>query len=300
MKSIRGKDGAGPTLNRDPLEYAANLQKSALTEELIMGSPYAPAGSIDCLPLRPRQKDLLKRIVPIWTNEKSKSEGLNIFICTSNMKVGLMTAEALAEACGIRVRKFPLKKLLGSSVAEDDKLIDPITQRKMTPFDYAFAGTVGEACMTLFSDDEGEFDAALKLNKNSDTSKDLFLSKFITKLRDHDGFTCTVSPAVHLKKLPVEFHLNLILEHPPEEMQICGWETHLGNGSHSDEELVKLVERHPMHIAEIDQIAQRARIRSFVRGGKDEVTLSDIYEVIAEYHTQNDAPLLFGRKGGAI
>lgn len=294
MKAIRGKNGAGPALTRDQLEYAANLQKSALAEKLLMGSPYAPSGNIDRLPLRPVQKDQLKRIVQVWTSSKLKSEGLNIFICTSNVKVGLMTAEALAEACGIRVRKFPLKKLLGSSVAEDDKLIDPITQRKMTPLDYAFAGTVGEACMTLFSDDEGEFETALRLNKDSDTSKDLLLSKFIEKLRGHNGFTCTVSQAVHLKKLPVEFHLNLFLEHPPEETQVRGWENHFGKGAISDEDLVKLVERYPMHLPEIDELAHRAWIRAFMRKGRDEITLSDVCETIAQYRFSNDAPALFG------
>ena len=288
--------GPGPILTRDLLEYAANLQKSALAEELLMGSPYAPPCNVDLLPLPLPQRDLLKRIAPVWTKMKSKSEGLNIFICASNMKVGLMTAEALAESCGMRVRKFPLKQLLGSSVAEDDKLTDPITQRKMTPLDYAFAGTVGEACMTLFSDDEGEFETVLRLNKDSDASKDILLSNFIAKLRGHNGFTCTVSPVVHLKKIPVEFHLSLILEYPPAETQVREWENHFGKGSVSDEDLVKLVERYPMHVSEIDEIAQRAWISAFMRKAKGKIDLSDVYETIVQYRFPNDTPLLFGEK----
>jgi hypothetical protein len=290
------KNGVAPLLTRELLEYAANLQKSALAEELSLGSPYAPSRTIERLPLPARQREKLKRIAPVWTKVKSEKEGLNVFMRTSNMKVGLMTAEALARACGMKVREFPLKKLLGAGATEEDKVIDPISQKKMSPLEYAFAETVGEACMTLFRDDEGEFDAAIKSDKDSDMLQDLFLSSFIAKLRGHNGFTCTVSPAVHLKKLPFEFHLDFVLEYPPEETQIREWENHLGKGTVSDDDLVGLVERHPMHVAEIGEIAHRAWIRAYMGKGKGEIELADVNETIVQYRFSSDAPLLFGEK----
>ena len=229
--------------------------------------------NVDLLPLPLRQRDLLKRIAPVWTKMKSKSEGLNIFICASNMKVGLMTAEALAESCGMRVRKFPLKQLLGSSVAEDDKRDRPNYPKKMSPLDYAFAGTVGEACMTLFSDDEGEFETVLG------SIKIPMLPKISSCLTSSQNFAAIMalpvpyrggSPEKNTFRVSSESHPG----YPPAETQVREWENHFGKGSVSDEDLVKLVERYPMHVAEIDEIAQRAWISAFMRKAKGKIDLS--------------------------
>lgn len=60
-----------------------------------------------------------------------------------------------------------------------------------------------------------------------------------------------------------------------------------------DDELVGLVEKYPMHIAEIDFIARQSRVRA-IMSGRNMPEIEDITHVIAEYRGNKTLPLLFG------
>ncbi|MGC8491919.1 MAG: ATP-binding protein [Syntrophobacteraceae bacterium] len=292
-KSMQAEGNATPVLTREMLEYAADLQKSSLTEELVTGSPYSPSARIDSLPLRRKQREELARIAPAWAEQKSRGKGLHLLVCSSSLSVGLLAADALANECRLKVRKFPLSCLLAVP-SEEDRIVDPVTQRELTPLEYAFTRAPGETYMTLFADDESMLD--LSPGKNRQAGEDLFFSRFFAKLRAHNGLTCTVCPTARMSRLPAEFDLGFFLQPPSEEMQIRQWEARLGENSHSDEDLIELVERHPMHPAEMDEIVKRAWICAFMRKGKGEIDLSDVYETIARCRCSKDVPLLFGGK----
>jgi len=96
--------------------------------------------------------------------------------------------------------------------------------------------------------------------------------------------------------IPLEFHANFKLLYLPEEMQIehCG--KNLESNSADDNVIVELVERYPMHIAEIDCIMHRASIQSIIEGKPHQPSLETVKAIIARYCGKCNMPLLFGAK----
>ncbi|HPX31561.1 MAG TPA: hypothetical protein PKW92_10805, partial [Smithella sp.] len=59
---------------------------------------------------------------------------------------------------------------------------------------------------------------------------------------------------------------------------------------------VELVQQHPMHIAEMEIILQRATVQALVEGRKPQPSIETIKAVIRRYRGMNSVPVLFGRK----
>jgi hypothetical protein len=79
-------------------------------------------------------------------------------------------------------------------------------------------------------------------------------------------------------------------------MQMRRWERNLAQDSVDDSNLVELVERHPMHIAEIDSIMHRSSIQALIEGKSPQPSLSTVKAVIERYRGKGNAPVLFGKK----
>lgn len=291
INNARPKGSVRPVLTRDLLEYTSNLQNSSLEENNGLCVQYSPIQQIDALPLWNNQKEDLKSIARVWAELKKEGKGLNILISCSDLDIGVAAVDALARECRLQVRRFELKNVLGPVLA-DDKLRDPVTQREVTPLTYSFTNTIGDGSMRLFLDTDAALEPAL--SKAHEKANENALSAFLFKMRDCDGLTCVVSRDLEIGRLPTEFHLQLALRYPPEELQIRKWEFHIGKGSLPDDELVRLVEQHPMHATEIDLIAARAGILAMLRRKEKRPTISEVVEAIGRYRLKRSIPLLFG------
>jgi hypothetical protein len=278
-------------ISRDLLEQAAMQQSFSLSDVNSQCRIRSPERSIDSLHLHHHQKEQLRNTALAWRRLQSEGLRLNVLISATDIQTGIQAADALAESCGLKVRSFDF----GSMFSNDEKMIDPVSQRKVSPLHYAFSGGTGDAAMVQFEDYEGLMGELLGNAEKS--GKGLWLSQLTGYLRSHNGLFCLVTPFLrHIRSLPVEFNLHYRLEYPPEEAQMRQWERHLGSGSVSDDQLVALVEQYPMHTAEIDFIASQAAIQTIVQGLRGKPSLQCVLEVIASYRGKGGAPMLFGKK----
>lgn len=277
-------------ISADVLEHAAGLQSLALGDISGICKVYTPRLKIENLHLRNRQKEELRNMAKAYQRLHDEKIGLNLLLSSSDIKTGIMAAEGLADQCGLKIKEFDYVKVLAQ--AEDKKIIDPVTQKKVTPMQYAFSAGTGDVSMIVFVDHEGLMGKMFE--KKEDLSKEILLMDLLGFLREHRKFFCMVTGSLEQTKLPFEFNLRFDLEYPPEEFQISRWEDVLGKGAVSDNELVSLVERYPMHTAEIELIARQAMIQSIIKGKSGKPALPSVLDVICNYRPKSNMPVLFG------
>lgn len=288
--ATRGDDNR-PLLTAALLHSAAEKQAATLADESGLCRMYPPTVTIDSLPLRSRQRAELKNLGSAWKFLDSRHLGLSLLISSSDIAAGVQAVEGLADVCGLKVRSFDYHRVI--SLVDSDRVIDPVTQRKILPMDFAFSPTACDASLTLFVDHDGYMQQ--KPEDKKDASLDLLMRDLIARLRSHNGLFCMVTKDINPHHVPQEFNLHIDLEHPPEGRQIRQWEEILGKGSVDDAQLVKLVETHPMHITQIDVIARQAEILAIIKGNvTGKPRLDDIHEEISRYRQVPSTPLLFG------
>lgn len=163
MTLLKPYAGSPRTLTTAVLEQAAAKQVATLGDEQQICRHINPAVTIDSLPLRARQRTELKNLATAWARLKEQQTGLALIISASDIAVGTGAAEALAGACGLKLRCFDYEKI--TSLSDGDKILDPVTQRRILPLDYAFAPAATEAAMTVFIDHEGLMDSMLNRTK---------------------------------------------------------------------------------------------------------------------------------------
>ncbi len=256
ITSATRDDDNRPLLTAALLHSAAEKQSATLVDESGLCQMYAPTMTIAALPLLSRQRAELKNFAEAWKSLNSRQLGLSLLISSSDIAAGVQAVEGLANICGLKVRLFDYRRVI--SLMDSDRVIDPVTQRKILPIDYAFSATACDASLTLFVDHDGYMQQ--KPDDKKDASLDLLMRDIVARLRRHNGLFCMVTKDVKRSHVPQEFNLHIELEYPPEEQQIRQWEKVLGKGTVGDDELVKLVETHPMHITRIDVIARQAEI----------------------------------------
>jgi len=288
---LKQASGSSMTLTAAVLEQAASKQISTLGDEQQICRHINPAITIDSLPLKVRQRTELKNLPAVWDNLKKRQTGLALIISATDIVSGAKLAEALAKECGLKLRTFNYESITSSS--EANRMIDPVTQRKILPLDYAFAPTSTEAAMTVFVDHEGVMDSMLNMAK--ELMADQLMRDLLARLRKQTGLFCMVTKEVGSYQLPSEFSLLIRLEHPGEETQMRHWEKVL-DGLQGDEEkeLLRLVEASPLHINEIDFVVRQAGILSTIRRMNSRPSMAELGEVIAGFRKSNRIPLLFG------
>jgi hypothetical protein len=282
-------DAAGAPLTPELLHAAARLQTASMADERMLCRQYTPDLTLDELSLRPRQRLELKNMAVGWGTLKAQQDGLAIVITSSDIAAGVQAANALARDCGLRVRSFNFNEVI--SLSELDRVLDPVTQRKVLPLDYAFARTAGDQSMTLFVDHDGMICRQSDGTKGDDGTL-LLMHDLVIRLRRQQGLFCLVTNALPAAHLPPEINICFNLEQPTEEAQLRHWESLLGKDEGG--ELVALVEQFPLHLTEIDYLARQARILATVRRRDPRPTLVDVDEVIARYRRKRKTRLLFG------
>jgi SpoVK/Ycf46/Vps4 family AAA+-type ATPase len=291
-------DGHGNyIITRHLLEQAADLQTKQINGNNKFSKTYRPVNNIASLPLADRQCMELKNITKAFQYAQKNELGLNILISGASVETGILAADALAAECGMKVKAFRYADM--DTFEKDNELTDMASHEKIKLVDYAFSQSTEEAHLLLIVD----YNGAIKWN-DADQQKDMginlsvrtALAEFLNNLSGYRGLCCVVMHECPQTKIPVEFHAHFKLEYPPEEMQMRRWERNLAQDSVDDSNLVELVERHPMHIAEIDSIMHRSSIQALIEGKSPQPSLSTVKAVIERYRGKGNAPVLFGKK----
>jgi len=289
-------DGTRPLLNQGALERAAAQQSEQLSDLTGVCRVYAPQQSVALLPILPRQQEELRNAAPAWRRLRAEGLGLNVLVTTSNIQTGIELCEALAAECRLKVRSFDLSQVLSRN--ESDKVVHPVTQKLVTPLQYAFSSGPGEASMTLFVDYEGDVasavEGALDPEKNYQA---VLLKELFGQLRGQLGLLCLVTRRPLHGAPPFEFNLRFDLQFPARELQAALWRERLSGEGASPEGLLELATRFPMHTADIDYYSRQAAIQTIIRGGTGKPALAAVLEEIGRYRQTADLPLLFGGRG---
>ena len=279
-------------LTAEKLHQAAALQTATLSDEQSICRIYAPLIELDNLPLRQRQRAELKNISNAWKSLNERQIGLSLVLSATSITTAIQAAEGVAKECNLKVRAFDYQKVI--SLSEGDKMTDPVTQRKILPFDYAFSPTACDASMTLFIDYEGLLDIMLS-GDDKEKMGDILMREMLCKLRKNRGLFCMVSKSSAKHKLPSEFNLMINLEHPSEECQMKHWESlYVEMSAQEEQNMMQIVEEYPMHLSEIDYIARQAGILATIRRMDCRPNLEELHEVISGYRSNLKVPLLFG------
>lgn len=277
------------------IEQAAERQADQMVDTDDLYKAYTPAYKIRDLPINPRQKNELMNVAKSYRVIMKQSLGLNIMITSTDIQTGIRAAEALAHECALKVKKYDYMRLYLKN-GHDDKVLDPITQKKVSPMDFAFAENTGESSLLLFVDYTG----VLKWNKEKQVTGDEQDRGFMHMelryhLRKYRGLFCVVTVRPLEGILPAEFNLHFQMECPTEDTQIKQWEKYLSKSKIDTHQLMSLVENNPMHAAEIEFIARQAIIQAAVKYGSGGPRVEDISDVISRYRSKQSVPLLFGR-----
>lgn len=286
-----------PVITRQLLEKAADYQTQQMMENRKFCTTYLPQQKIEHLPLAEKQRVELKNMVKAFQYSQKNESGLNLLISGSSIETGIRSADALAAECGMKVKAFRYADM--DTFEKDNEMTDTGSHEKIKLVDYAFSQSTEEAHLLLIIDYNGVIkwsDAGQQNDMDINLSVKTALATLLNNLSGYQGFCCVVIHECPQTKIPLEFHSHFKLEYPPEEMQMQHWERHLAQGSVEDNDLVELVERHPMHIAEIDCILHRSSIQSLIEGNSHKPSLETIKATIERYRGKGIAPVLFGKK----
>jgi len=277
-------------LKQEALERAATLQTATMNDMSRLCETLPPLPSLEVVPVSRQQRDQLHGLAQAWQWLRREETGFNLLFNCSDITTGIKAAYGLAAEIGMDVQAFDIARV--SSVAEDDKVLDMVSQRRMYPMVAAFLNSSACRTMTLFIDYNG--DVARLIDSGYDKATNLMYGEMFHQLRKNKGLFCLVTRDVKSGLVPVEFHQMITLAHPPEELQMRHWEENIGCGSISDDDLVDLVERYPMHLSEIGFISRQAKVRAII-SGRDHTGINDVRDVISGYRGIKKAGVLFGR-----
>ena len=290
LASSRQNNNAQAVITREELEKAANLQTVSMSDLNRICKTRKPANRIEDLPLSLKQRTELSNLATAWGWLSGQELGFNLLFNCSDIETGALAVSGLAAACGMTLRIFDFAQV--SEVHDDSKVIDSITQRRVFPMVAAFSAAASDKALTLFIDFSGEVGKIA----DSDDGKSMvsMYYEMLAQLRTQTGFFCLVTKDLKSNICPSEFHQIVSLSYPPEELQMSCWEKHLGKGTVSDDALVDMVERYPMHAEEITFIARQATVRSIMRNGSTTPDMKCVMEVVSGYRRKVAAPILFG------
>ncbi|HPN86740.1 MAG TPA: ATP-binding protein [Smithella sp.] len=289
-------ESGSPVITQALLEQAADLQTRRMSQNHKFCRIYRPEKRIDGLPLAVRQRLEMKNIVKAFQYARENETGLNLLVSGTNLETGISAAEALAAECGLTIKTFKFGDM--DNFTNDNETIDMVSQEKTRLIDYAFSQTTEEAHLLMIVDYNGVIawqDTGNQNDMDNRLSVRNAVAELLNKLREYRGLCCLVLHECPQTVIPLEFHAHFRLDYPSEEMQMQKWQKHLAPGTSTDESLVELVERYPMHIAEIDSIIHRASIRSVIEGKPHTPSMETVKTVIERYRGKNKTPVLFGK-----
>ena len=219
-----------------------------------------------------------------------KKSGLSFVVGSSDIQTGISCVDGVAAACRLRVKRFSFFNV----ISKEDRILflDARSRRReINILEYAFKSSPGQGNLLLFTDPNGAFG---KLLDKKQEYENLDLVKFLNQLRSFPGIFFLVTKPILRGNLPIEFHHYIELKPPIENIQLQQWEAHLKGNGYGQEELLDLIERHPLHLREIDNVAQLAQINALLQEDEASPGMKQIYEVIRRLKSKTETPILFG------
>lgn len=285
------ENGKPVLLSAEQLHFAASKQTATLADERKVCTIELPTERLDSMPLEQTQKNRLKNLATVWQRLKERRMGLSLVITASDTTSAILAAKGVAKECGLVVRSYDFQQMLSRN--PDDRIADPVTQRKVFPMDYAFSPSAGDEAMTLFIDRENMIGNMLV--KDKDKLADIYMVELLSRLRSFTGMFCIVGKGTGEYPLPPELTIHERLLTPDRSEQEIHWRSVLSTiGTGDEQELQRIVRNHPMHISEIDFVVRQASILATVRRMAEQPSISDVAEVLERYKDISDVPLLFG------
>jgi len=280
-------------LTREELEKTAEWQATRMLEEKGIETLYQPQVRLEELPIRAQEQKWFQRTVSLYKKtRKENNPGLAFVLGSSDIQSGILSIEGLAAACQLKVKRFSFDTVV--SHRDQAFLIDRRSRRReINLLDYAFNFSSGQETLLLFTDPQGSFG---KLLERSQEEEVLNLSNLLNKLRSFRGIFFLISKPIPKGILPIEFHQYLELKPPLEDLQFQRWEAHLNGKDYGQEELLDLIERHPLHLSEIDAVARLELINAHLQGDEAASDLRNLYETIGRLKKKIETPILFGPK----
>jgi len=289
MTSAHSATGSKTVLTQAMLEQVATMQTATISDISRLCEKLGTVKTLDTVPVGHAQREQLRGLARAWQWLRNDRTGFNLLFNCNDITTGIKAACGLAAEVGMEVRAFDITRV--SSMADDDKILDLVTQRRLYPMTAAFLNSGSARFMTLFIDYQG--DVAKVIDSGYDKATNLMYGEMFHQMRNNGGLFCLVTKDVKTGSVPVEFHQMITLAYPPEELQMKQWEATLGGGAVGDDDLVDLVERYPMHIPEIEFISRQARVRAII-AGRESAGIRDVTEVIAGYRGSKKTGVLFG------
>ena len=282
------------TLTSKEIQNAANHQTRSMFDLNGLGAVYSPKITIDELAVRSKDKNGLRKLKSAYGKFRDSGMGMLIALGCSDIQTGIDCVEAVAKGCDLKVKIFSLSDLISGNNSSD-KIIDPFTQKEMGNLDYALKTSTGHQTITMFVDRNSSFKGMLSKDRENENTKDYVLG-FFDRLRAFKGALFLVTTTIKSLKLPIEFNYYQKIHLPPEELQIQKWEAQFGNNKEIEDRIIDLVERHPLHLHEIDMVARHANMNAFLEGGEGIITFDHVYDVIKRFKNMKKVPVLFGNK----
>lgn len=280
------------TLTSEEIECSADYQAASMFEANGFGKIYTPEISIEQLPLRPRDKKMLRKLTSAYKGLNDKDIGMRLIVGSSDIRTGIDCVDAIAKECQLKVKRFSFTDVLFGS--DSSKVVkDPFTQKEMTALDYAFRTCTGRQSLTLFVDHASFFERFLSKDQENPAKE---LTGFFDRLQDFQGMLLLVTKPLKKRHFPMEFDYCLEINLPTEDLQIRRWEAHIKDNTSIESKLVDLVERYPLHLHEIDIVARKAHISAFLGGRNGTATIEHVYDVIKRLKNMTDIPILFGKR----
>jgi hypothetical protein len=90
------------------------------------------------------------------------------------------------------------------------------------------------------------------------------------------------------------FDFSLAIGYPEITRQLAAWKEHLPTEELNEEQLLEIVERHPMQVDEIEVVARRSRYLSYLDSSSDPFGLNHLETALNNYHHRIKVPVLFG------
>lgn len=287
---VNGNGGERPLLTMSSLVHAADIQAERMFDDSHICRTITPQAELAELPLADEQKRELYGVARAFAKLKKEKLGFNMLICSSDIETGRRAVQGLAMECGLKVREFNYYNIVTNH--KDNKVLDQISQREITPLEYAFSMTTGDPLMTVFLDYGGYFSERLKSNNDDNYSEQT--QSVLGQLRHNEHLFCMVTLPMRAHRIPVEFNLAMEIKCPPTEMQMNIWRQNLGKDRVSDADLMAIIGEYPMHFTEIEFISRQALIQSIVRSKEDGYGIGEIMEVISRYRKRKPVNRLFG------
>lgn len=289
----KGVAGKQITIQAAEIHNAARHQAKSMFDLGATGKLSSPQVNLANLDIRRVDLEKLQAVARLIPEIHQDKEGFCGLISTENKRVGVDCACGVAAEAGLMVRQFSLSRLFAKDISEEDRPIDPFTQKRISLLEYVFTERPGQQEIIILEDDSLLLEDFL-CNQNKKAESYTHWPRFKELLLDFKGILFLVTAPLPGLSVPIEFACHISLSYPTEDRQITTWKKYVPQLS--DHELVEIVEQFPMYAQEISLVVKQGGIAARLAG-----TTQPDYDLIVNMANRlrgkKTMPFLFGRPG---